>query len=320
MSRIKTLLATAGIAGLAFAGSAVMAGAASASTTVTGITYLPANLDSGNGTATVNGLQGGWAIDTFHRTLSVTATPDACSTPVEGLTCYTATITDNGTFRTLPGNGRAPNPASTTDTGTNIAFPPVSGPFTGGGTFIFQTSATPAPANIPDVVNNGSHVPGTAADTTSDWFVNAFPAESSFDNSAGQSVTLGGENDTVLQNTWGWSYTSMTGGSQHTNAVACEHWTDSAANGEGAEASDGNIIGTQCAGTLKPHYTRVPNCIGKRVYVCTQLLSGRDLRWSLDTVRKPNTAYFVRSTKPAVGSVVLKGSTVKIQDVVKSGL
>jgi hypothetical protein len=298
------------------AGFALTATAASAAPlTLSGTTYLPDNGDSGNS------LSGNfWADDSFQRVLSVTATPDACAVPVNGLTCYTATASDTGTFRTIVGNGQAPNPASTTDAGTNIAFPSVSGPFTGSATYIFQTSATPAAADIPNVVNNHGGHPSTGDDSTADWFVNAFSVSAAFDNSAGQPVTIGAANDDVLQNTWGWTYTSMTGAGPHTNAVACETWADSFSNGAGDTAADGNITGTQCAGTLKPHYTRVPNCIGRRVYVCTQLLSGRGLRWSLDTVRRAHTAYFVRSTKPAVGSVVLKGSTVNVQDVLKSGL
>jgi hypothetical protein len=290
---------------------------ASAATTITGTTYLPANLDSGNGSATVNSLQGAWAIDTFHRALSVTATPDACNDPINGLTCYTATISDTGTFETIPGNGHAPNPASTTDAGTNIAYPPVSGPLNGGATYIFETSATPAAANIPGVVNNDGHSPGPVADSTSDWFVNAFSGSATFYNSDGQIVTVGGANDTVLQNTWGWSYTSMTGAGKHTNAVSCESWTDSAANDAGALAADGNITGTQCAGTLKAHYVRVPNCLGKRVYVCTGLLGGKGLRYAVEHSRRPRTAYFVKGTSPDPRAVVLKGSVVKINDVHK---
>lgn len=307
------LVGLMGSAGLA----AAFALPASAASTVSGTTYLPANLDSGNGSATVNGLQGGWAIDTFQRTLSVTATPDACNDPVDGLTCYTATVSDTGTFEAIPGNGHAPDPASTTDAGTNIAYPPVSGPFDGGATYIFETSATPAAANIPDVVDNHGHSPSSVADSTSDWFVNAFTGSATFYNTNGQVVTVGGTNDTVLQDTWGWTYTSMTGGAKHTNAVACETWTDSAANGAGAEAADGNITGTQCAGALKPHYTRVPNCLSKRVYVCTGLLGGKGLRYAVEHPRKPHTAYFVKGTTPDPGAVVLKGSVVKINDVTR---
>jgi hypothetical protein len=289
-----------------------------ATVSVTGTTYLPANLDSGNGTAIVNGLQGGWAIDTFHRTLTVTSS-DACTldAPSASYSCYSATITDTGTFKTLPGNGRAPNPNSAADVGTNIAYPPVSGPFSGQDSYLFWADQVPAVANIANVVNNGGHVPALAIDSTSGWYAQAFPGGTNFADGFASGIE---------QNTWGWSYTSMTGAGKHTNAVACESWTDDALplvggnDSAGNQPGNGNITGKQCAGTPKPHYTRVPNCIGKRVYVCTQLLAGRGLNWSLDTARKPRTAYYVRSTKPAVGSVVLAGTIVKIQDVLKSGL
>jgi hypothetical protein len=314
---IRTCLKAALGAAVAAAAALTFALPASAAPlSVSGTTYLPDSGDSGNGAGN-NGIP---FIDAFHRTLTVTASSDACAVPVNGLTCYTATISDSGTFTTIPGNGNAPNPNSATDPGTNIAYPPVSGPFTGSATYVFQTSATPSVTNIPNVVNNhGAHV-NSGPHSTSDWFVNAFSSSAEFYNSEGLPVTVGSTNDDVLQNTWGWTYTTMTGGAKHTNPVACETWADSFSNGAGDGAGDGNITGRQCTGTPKVHYTRVPNCIDRRVYVCTQLLSGRGLRWSLDTVRRPDTAYFVRSTQPAVGSVVLQGSVVKIQDVRKSGL
>jgi hypothetical protein len=286
--------------------------ASAAPLTVTGTTYLPDNGDSGNS------LSGNfWADDAFQRVLSVTATADACAVPVNGLTCYTATVSDTGTFRTIVGNGQAPNPASTTDPGTNIAFPSVSGPFTGTATYIFQTSAAPAAADIPNVVDNHGGHPGSGAKSTADWFVNAFSSSAAFDNSAGLPVTIGGTNDDVLQPTWGWTYTSMTGAGPHTNAVACETWADSFSNGDGATALDGNITGTQCAGAPKAHYVRVPDCLSKRVYVCTGLLGGRGLNYVVEHSRKAHTAYFVKGTSPDPGAVVLEGSTVKIDDVTR---
>lgn len=295
------------------AGFALTATAASAAPlTVSGTTFLPDNGDSGNS------LSGNfWADDSFQRVLSVTATADACAVPVNGLTCYTATVSDTGTFRTIVGNGQAPNPSSTTDPGSNIAFPSVSGPFTGSATYIFQTSATPAAADIPNVTDNHGGHPSTGARSTADWFVNAFSSSTAFDNSAGLPVIIGGANDNVLQDTWGWTYTSMTGAGAHTNAVACESWSDSAANNAGLGASDGNITGTQCAGILKPHYVRVPDCLSKRVYVCTGLLGGKGLSYVVEHSRKPHTAYFVKGTSPDPGAVVLKGSVVKINDVTK---
>jgi hypothetical protein len=285
--------------------------ASAAPISVSGTTYLPDNGDSGNGAVSI------WADDAFHRDLTVTAAPSVCSVPVTGLTCYVATISDSGTFTTRPGNGHAPNPNSVSDPGTNIAYPPVSGPFSGGGTYIFQTAATPAPANIPDVVNNHGSSSPPALHSTSDWFANAFASGTTFYNSDGQEVTLGGTNDTVLQNSWGWSYTSMTGAGKHTLAVDCESWTDSFANGAGDTPGDSNITGKQCAGTPKPHYTRVPDCLSRRVYICTGLLGGRGLGWVIENPRKPGVAYFVKGQTPDPGSVVLKGTVVHLNDVHK---
>jgi hypothetical protein len=294
------LAALLGSAGLAVA----FALPASASTTVTGTTYLPANADSGNG----SGNSGTWAIDSFHRVLTVTESGACTNTVPEGYTCYSASIADSGTFRTVPGNGDAPNPASTTDPGTNMAYPAVSGPFTGSASYLFEADTTPAVANIANVVNNHGSPNPAGDDSTSLWFEQAFGAGTTFLNSDGTTFS------SAIANNWTWSYTTMTGGGKHTSAVSCESWTDSAANGAGALAADGNVTGKQCSGTLKPHYVRVPDCLSKRVYVCTGLLSGKGLRWVLDHKRQ-RVAYYVKGTSPAPGSVVLKGTVVHLNDV-----
>jgi hypothetical protein len=293
--------------GLALGMSLPASAAPAASTAVTGTTYLPANADSGNGP----GNSGTWAIDTFHRVLTVSQS-GACTNDVpEDYTCYSAAITDLGTFRTAPGNGDAPNPASATDPGTNMAFPSVSGPFSGSATYLFEANTTPAVADIADVVNNHGNPDPAGDDSTPLWFEQAFGGGTTFLNSDGTTFS------SAISNNWGWSYTTMTGGGKHTSAVSCESWTDSFANGAGALAADGNITGTQCAGALKPHYVRVPDCLGKRVYICAGLLGGKGLRYVVEHNRKPRTAYFVKGTSPDPRAVVLKGSVVHLNDVHK---
>lgn len=240
-SRFAAVLCTAA---LLTGGAVAAASAAGAVTNVTGVTYLPTNLDSGNGTAVVNTLAGGWALDKFHRTLTVTDS-SACTVVVSPFTCFSATVSDTGTFTTIPGNGHAPNPASTTDPGTNIAWPPVSGPFSGTASYLFEANTAPAPSNIRGVVNN-SGFPATGDNSTSLWFENAFSGGTAYKNADGTIFTG------AIQNTWGWSYTSQTGASSTTTAVSCESWADTAANGAGGTALDGNITGKQCAGTPIP--------------------------------------------------------------------
>jgi hypothetical protein len=157
-------------------------------------------------------------------------------------------VSDSGTFKTLPGNGRAPNPNSTTDPGTNIAYPPVSGPFSGSATYLFETSAVPDASYIPGFLNNsGVYQSGaTNKNSTSGWFANAFATGTTFLNSNGSPFT------SAIQNTWAYSYTTQTGASATTTAVNCETWNDTAINGGGDTALDGNVIGTQCAGTPIP--------------------------------------------------------------------
>jgi hypothetical protein len=282
--------------------------ASAAPISVSGTTYLPDNLDSGNGTAVVHGLIGGWAIDTFDRTLTVETSP-ACTldAPSAAYTCYSATISDSGTFTTLPGNGRAPNPNSVPDPGTNIAYPPVSGPFSGSDSYLFWATEAPAVANIADVVNNHGDV-ASGKDSTSGWYAQAFPVGTDF--AAGNATG-------IEQDSWGWNYASVTGVGKHTLGVVCESWTDSYANGAGDTPADSNVTGKQCAGSPKPHYTRVPDCLSRRVYICTGLLAGRGLGWVIENPRKPRVAYFVKGQTPDPGAVVLKGTVVHLNDVHK---
>lgn len=238
--KLRAGLAALAVGTLGFAGIALTAGAANATTNVTGTTWLPDNGDNGNGTG--NG--GTWADDAFHRVLTVTDS-NACSpAPLNGYNCYAATVSDSGTFKTIPGNGNAPNPNSTTDVSNNIAWPPVSGKFTGSGTYLFEANAAPAVALIANTQNNsGVYQSGaTNKNSTSGWFRQAFGSTTTFLNSNGTSFTG------ALQNDWGWNYTTYTGASPSTTAVACETWADTAANGAGNTALDGNITGKQCPG------------------------------------------------------------------------
>lgn len=230
--------------GLAAAGTA-SAVPASAATNVTGTTWLADNGDSGNGSAN----SGIWADDAFHRVLNVTDS-SACTVVVSSFHCYAATVADTGTFRTLPGNGRAPNPNSVSDPGLNIAWPPVTGTFSGSVSYVFESDETPAEAAIPNTLNNSGTHPSSGPSSTSDWYLNAFSDTTltHFRQPNGTAEVNGG----ALQNTWTFSYTTMTGKDSTHNAVACEKWTDAASNSGGSTTDAGNVTGKQCAGTPIP--------------------------------------------------------------------
>jgi hypothetical protein len=236
----RILASALAILGLAVGGAALGAGTASAGTVVTvvtGVTHLTNNGDSGNGAIST------WADDDFSRTLTVTASSDC--TPVTGLTCYTATVSDSGSFTARIGNGDAPNPASTTDPGTNIASA-VTGSLKGSASYLFETAAAPNALNIPVNLDNDGVYQADGITSTRDWFENAFPAESAFYNSAGIALVNGAASDTALQDNWTWAY-----------STGCESWTDSSANGDGGEVGDGNITGTVC---VTPPPLTPPGC------------------------------------------------------------
>jgi hypothetical protein len=205
----RRLAAAVAVPALIAGGAALAAGgtAHAAPTTVTGTTHVTNRPDSGNG--------GTWAYDTFGRTLTVTVAP--VQNPVDtghGLVDYTATVSDSGGFAAIVGVG-TPNQFVP---GTKILHG-VHGSFSGGISYtVTAPTADTLAGTIPASENDNFSTSGAGFVTTANWPKLAFATP------AGVTVTEG--------STWSWTYKTAT-----------ESWTDSAANGDGNTANDGNITG-----------------------------------------------------------------------------
>lgn len=198
VAAVAAVAVAAGV--LAFSGTG-----RAAETTVTAVTHVYADPDSGNG--------GTWAVDAFDRTVTVTLDAVQPAGLPAGDLGYTATVTDKGTFTAVAG-------ALTPD--QSIAGEKIANAVTGSMTgTVSYTVTAPSAAVLGDTFPAALNAGGTAltgAQSTSRWPGQAFTP------STGVTVTLGN---------WSWTYTTPAG----------ESWTDSSVNGDGNVVSDGNITG-----------------------------------------------------------------------------
>jgi hypothetical protein len=199
---------------LALAGGAVLSAAlpAAASTHYhqlpgLAITHLYNRPDSGNGTPDT------WATDTIQRDLTIRHL---------GGNNYSATVTDEGSFVTIPGNP-TPNqgPGYLGDTLTVSRIAGARTMLAGKVTYTFTASHAPDFSLVPSTVYGSTDPTGT-------WFKLAFPAGTVF---------TGGMN-----NDWTWTY-SLWCPSFNPNFHPVQTWTDAASNGAGNLSHDGNIFG-----------------------------------------------------------------------------
>ncbi len=208
----KRILAVTGAVLAAAAGVALASGTALATpTAVTASTQVSNAPDSGN--------NGNWAYDDYTRVLTVKIDPDQSSAPV-GDTVYLASISDHGQFHAVLG-AFTPNQAVP---GLKVTHS-VSGAMNGSWTYVVTapTADVPSASNVPATVDD-NFADGTGNQVSSKWPALAFSGPVTVAPDAG---------------TWTWTYTR-----------ACESWTDSAANGDGNLAADGNITGKAC---VPPH-------------------------------------------------------------------
>jgi hypothetical protein len=175
----------------------------------TAVTHLTSRADSGG--------NGNWAVDDITRTVAVTNHGHValanCGGGATDCYSYTATLSDAGTFVTDAG-AFTPNQG-----GGNVGdkiLSTVHGNLNGSGTFTFDASRLPDASLVP------VHVSGNA-DSTSTWTQQFFPAGTVFTGAG-------------LNNDWSWTYHSA-------NKTPVQSWVDSAANGGGQSAIDGNITG-----------------------------------------------------------------------------
>lgn len=217
----STKIAAAAIGALAVGGLAYAASPAQAAPPlVHATTHITNDPDSGG--------QGNWSSDDFTRTLDIYTDSGAC-TSISGFsagdTCYSATISDVGTFVTLSG-AYEPNQGSPLSNARITGH--VGGKFSGSSGYLFYapTGDSPSDARVPAALSGS---PGTPT-----WFERAF---------AGSTTFGGGE-----LNDWSWVYGSYAGSRTH----ACETWTDSFVNGDGQQPGDGNITGKTCVSAPRP--------------------------------------------------------------------
>jgi hypothetical protein len=165
-----------------------------------------------------------WANDNITRTATIKlvgpATRSDCGAGAAHCYAYTGTLSDQGTFTTIPGH-LAPN-QSGAYTGSVEKTPAAHGTINGGGRVTFYASSDHPNASLVTSVNNHG-VPATGEHTTTDWVEQFFPARTSF--GAGPDLAP-----------YSWSY--ATTGLHHE-----QHWTDSSTNGDGNQPADGNITG-----------------------------------------------------------------------------
>jgi hypothetical protein len=165
-------------------------------------------------TGTVPGNGGNWASDSFTRTATLTggtqASPDLCGRSSGPCFRFTASVADQGTFRTLDG-ALTPNQSTP---GKRIEGT-ASGTVTGRAEFgVFYATAQPQVSLVPTVASN------VWASTT--WPLLFFPK--------GTTVTgldLG---------PWSLTYATLT-------ECGAQQWQDSSGNGYGDLPFDGNILG-----------------------------------------------------------------------------
>jgi hypothetical protein len=216
-------LIAGGLVAIAAGGTA--ASAATTHGTVTAVTKISGRPDSGGA--------GTWATDKFNRTLTVTylGKGGPAATPYQ----YMASVADSGTFLNLPGQ-LTPNQGGS-DAGKVMKATQVGGPMSGFGQWgVFDASAKDARGLVPTQLRGAIN----ALYPSDTWPELAFPAGTSF---AGVSEANFGYGYTVPAVT---TYTVKTvNGHKVTvkHVAKAQAWSDTAYNGDGQLARDGNITG-----------------------------------------------------------------------------
>jgi hypothetical protein len=226
MSRKITYAGAALAAGAAVALAGVSAaGASTTRGTVTAVTHITGRPDSGGA--------GTWATDTFTRTLTLTylGKGGPAATPYQ----YMAAVADSGTALNLPGQ-LTPNQGGK-DAGKIMKAVQVKAAMTGFGQWgVFDASARDARGLVPAQLHGAVN----SLYPSSTWPELAFPAGTTF---AGVSESGFGYNYHVPALT----VTSIRVVNGHKVTVRkvypAQNWSDTALNGDGQLARDGNITG-----------------------------------------------------------------------------
>jgi hypothetical protein len=215
----------AGIGGTTLAASATTTASTAISGSITATTTVTNHPD--------NGGAGQWATDAYTRTLTVSpAAASVCSGDTilkAGFSaaidsCYVATVSDTGTFKTIVG-AKAPDqgsPASNAVIGSIV-----EGTFTGGATYDVYALNTDILTNS-TVLKTQDGTPTGFGTTSGTWPEQAFSVTGGAPAAdAKAAYTTGGVD-------WSWTY-----------KTACESWVDAGTSGDGQVPGDGNITGLQ---------------------------------------------------------------------------
>jgi hypothetical protein len=220
------------IIGAVITGALALAGTASASAATapraSGVGFASASTQLTNHPD--SSAQGGnWALTKFTRSASVMITGVAPNADCPGMPAtalcisWAGQISDTGTFTTIAG-ALAPR------TGTEDQA--LTGTFKGGSSTIrfFADSIQPSGSRVPAVVNGDV----SGKETTTSWVEQFFPAGTIFNSAANPGgVDLGA---------WSWTYALARGTDHQCSSLPAQTWVDSLANGDGANAGDGNIL------------------------------------------------------------------------------
>jgi hypothetical protein len=180
-------------------------------TTHTALTNRP---DSGGGA-------NNWAKDNMTRTLVITETAH------DTVYHFKATLTDVGTFTTQKGLTPNQNGAYAGTRELHV----VTGTLIGFGTYTFTATRLPVAGDMP---TKSDTTDPTGVETTSEWYMQAFPNGTVFD--AGNPGIIG----------WIWTYTYNQTAKVGTQTVNLpEYWVDSEAGNGGQLPADGNIDGNK---------------------------------------------------------------------------
>lgn len=214
---------TAAAAGAAIVAFPVAASAAPHPHAVRASTLLTNRGDSGG--------NGDWALDRMDRTLTITQT---------GPHTFTAAVRDTGSFTTIRG-AFTPNQGGT-DAGKHIRGR-VSGQVNGAASYSFTATTEPSARLVPSRENGD---PATTAESTSDWFEQAFPAGTVFGGAG-----IGN---------WNWAYAGKVTVTKYRSVTVYRHghkvhvivpyratrtqrWDDGISNNGGQTTAAGNITG-----------------------------------------------------------------------------
>jgi hypothetical protein len=179
-------------------------------------TKLSDRPDGGNG--------GDWADDYMTRVATIKlvgneTTLSDCGAGATHCYAYTGTLSDKGTFVTIP-HSLAPNQSTP---GVTEKSPAAHGTINGNATLTFYASSDhPNASGVPSNVNNHNTTP-SGEGTTTNWVEQFFPNGTTF--GGGPALT-----------TWSWSYAT-------TGLHPQQHWIDALNNGDGNLPADGNITG-----------------------------------------------------------------------------